>query len=50
MYLSLFSLLTGLAIAIMLFFAVGGLAVTAIGFILPYLQSKLVGYFVGQFC
>lgn len=50
LYLSLFAVLSSVALAIALFFATGGGAVFALGFVLPFIQTQIVNRLVGKFC
>ena len=45
-YISLFAVLTSVA----LFFASGGAMIAVIGFILPWVQNRLVNNLVNKFC
>jgi len=49
-YISLFAVLTSVALAIALFFASGGAMIAVIGFLLPLLQSQLVEFLRDKFC
>ncbi len=49
-YLSLFAILSSVAIAFALFFATGGAAIALIGFVIPMIQSQVVKRFTKEFC
>ena len=49
-YISLFAVLTSVSLAIALFFASGGAMIAVIGFILPWVQNRLVNKLVNKFC
>ncbi|MEY8215226.1 MAG: hypothetical protein RPR97_12205, partial [Colwellia sp.] len=49
-YLSLFAILSSVAIAFALFFATGGAAIALIGFVIPMIQNQVVKRFTKEFC